>query len=1366
MKHKIVNFRPDRISGWFHDPEAKETKSVLQVTVDGEPATQLVCNIFRSELDPQDFPSRNIGFLGTLPPQYWTGETYDVALVDPLSKEVLTSTSMESLDRRLTDSQGLAGDLQVTDRGEVFGWASQEAEHATVKVVIDGKQVDRATADLQQSPWKDKGVSVAVPFGHAYAFQVPEEYFDDDEHRIQVLVEQPNADHEAVDLTLKLASSDRQAAAATVAMLATGRPDWSTPWRKRARTREDIQVENITLTARYAHVTLVGEAQHQRLALRLRDQALVMRTVSGGPEDAAPDDEALGRQRYAAVIPPSKSFSGSLPLENTGDSLATSYDLRLGDAYGPRPSGLPPEVVEDTQGQLRLSEVSMDAAAFDGWAFNTAGLDAEPVDIVLTEVQHGTTHDIARVSAIAKDKKTRLRYGVSNAGYSIALPPETLTRRTSHLRLEAEYAGDRTLLWEDSNFYPQNHFLHSQALGTSSSHKALDLLTRARRAGRKGFVEAFLGTHRYANASIRLEDLEAVLGTAAQQDSTDLQPASSAIWYWVNELRTNSGRINWFTQNAIRNKLGDARDVLAYCATKGSFDFSQVHGLLESCRTPQFRSDGETTLRGIHWRTATLSLARFLYASPRDEIDHLDSLTLYRLVEKWRGIDQLNGADRAFYGDLLRWRGDIEESARVLAAPEPDAEQDYSQRLLALNALNPSTTGRPEYSLAWLSELNTLLESGGGVAPIALKGGEVSFFNLTSELPKAPTEPDAPLVSVVMPIYEPSPATDLAVDSLLKQTWSNLEIIMVDDCSPTADADGNPTGYRKQLESYADRDERIRLVFNTTNRGAYSARNDALDLARGTFVTVADKDDWHHPQQIELQVRHLMDNPDLVANETNWSRVDENLKLLLRSATGRVHYPSMPSLMFRREQVINDLGYWDTVRKSGDSEFKSRLENYYGIKLEPIIQAPLAFALMEGANLTKDDMGVGYLAPDRRSYLRAYKRWHRGIREEQAPAVMPKNPSERPFIAPPVYLPGSDASEPVEYDVVFASEFGFVAGNSTSLFTEISVCLSAGLRVAVLPFQNGLIPSAARRQFNRRIDELVLSGEVDRISLDTKAHTKLLICRWPTAMQLVRDAPAAVTANRAVVVANHPPYEPGGRRSYDIGVVTRNSEKLFGVRPTWAPQSEQIGEMLKPLLPASDLEDFSWKGIINTEGKSLRTPDFSGAPTLGRHGRDDPAKWPSDRTTFRNVYPIDGSTRVCILGGAKTPTQLGFMPPEPAGWEVYAFNEITVDEYLTEKLDFFVYFHSENWIEAFGMVTLEAMTYGVVCVLPDHFQPVFGDAAIYARPDNVQRTVSALWKDPDAYRAQQRQALSWVQQECTPKAYLRRLAHLGLGIPV
>ncbi|GFZ98593.1 glycosyltransferase [Nesterenkonia alkaliphila] len=1358
MKYKVVNFRADRISGWFYDPAQAEGRRPLDLLVDGEPVAAVPCNIFREELPEEEFSTRNVGFVTTLPPQLWTGQSYSVALRERSEGRVLHEKTLSAPDRRFSADPDLIGDFNISELGQIAGWVSYQGGRCWVRIYVDGQRVCARKADAPTIAWSEGELAIAAPRGYAFSYQLPGEHFDDEEHLVETVVVSPKGVVTAAQCRVKLSSEHQEWAEEESERVSAGRRDWRPPWKKASKIRHDIRVEKFELTSSYARVALSGPVKNKRVILRLGSSAVALRALESTTQQ--------GARSYAAEIPMAKRLSAALPRWDKGSELEDTYDLRLGEAAGSRPSGLPDTLTDDHPGELAFSGVRLEAGQLGGFAFHTGDLDTS-LSIVLSEVTGNGTEELFRVRAASGDEDAAILHGVQQTGgYTVPLPLDELLDRPVNLMLTAEHEGVAHELWRVEQFLLTQDWVLTQALETPNRRSATALIVRARRAGLDTAVESFLSQYKAAASELTLRDLEVAIADYRRDSESDsLAPSSGALWYWVEELRNNRGRLQWFTQNAIRNRTGDAKDVLAYAATKGRHDFAQLHGLLESTRAQLFTAEATERIMRNSWRSALLCLARFLYSAPRDETDWLDALTLYSLVHEHRGLESVRTTDRAYYGDLLVWRRRYEDARNVLDTEDFDPQHDYSQRVLALNTLNPALNSSADSS-GWWAQFNTVLTDG-GAEPVSADATDVSFFSLPTCLAhRASTgESEGPLVSVIMPIYEPSTATDVAVASLLGQTWGNLEIIMIDDASPSETADGTATGYRHRLERLAEQDSRIRLIFNTENRGSYSVRNEALDLARGEFFTVADKDDWHHPQQIEIQARQLVNDPELIANETNWARVDANLKFIMRSATGRVVYPSLPSLMFRREPVLRDLGYWDTVRKSGDSEFKSRMENYYGFKIEPVTSAPLALALMEGGNLTANDMGAGYLAPDRRAYLRAYKRWHRSIREDDASPYMPKTLDKRPFVAPPAYLPQRSLDVP-SYDVVFASEFGFLAGNSTSLFNEISVCLEAGLKVGVIPLQNGLIPSAAKRQFNQRIDELIFDGRVDRLSLDTEAVTDLLVIRWPTAVQIVRDSPAALRAGRIVIVSNHPPYEPSGeRRSYDIGVVTRNVERIFGRRPLWAPQSEQIGAMLEPLLPASDLADCSWKGIIRLKDEHISRNRFdpSRCPVIGRHARDDTAKWPSDREVFRQVYPVDGSVDVCILGGARVPMRKGYLPRSAENWEIYAFNEIEVDQYLSQRIDFFVYFHSDGWLEAFGMAILEAMSYGVVCVLPYHFEPVFKEAAVYAAPEDSLSVVKNLWGEAQ-YAAQQARARRFIERECTPNAYLERLASLGVGI--
>lgn len=94
-------------------------------------------------------------------------------------------------------------------------------------------------------------------------------------------------------------------------------------------------------------------------------------------------------------------------------------------------------------------------------------------------------------------------------------------------------------------------------------------------------------------------------------------------------------------------------------------------------------------------------------------------------------------------------------------------------------------------------------------------------------------------ISVIVPVYNVEAWLPRCIDSILNQTYENLEILLVDDGS--RDASG------KICDDYAQRDSRIR-VFHKENGGQSSARNLALDVATGEYVTFVDSDDWLEPE--------------------------------------------------------------------------------------------------------------------------------------------------------------------------------------------------------------------------------------------------------------------------------------------------------------------------------------------------------------------------------------------------------------------------------------------------------------------------------------------------------------------------------------
>ena len=109
-----------------------------------------------------------------------------------------------------------------------------------------------------------------------------------------------------------------------------------------------------------------------------------------------------------------------------------------------------------------------------------------------------------------------------------------------------------------------------------------------------------------------------------------------------------------------------------------------------------------------------------------------------------------------------------------------------------------------------------------------------------------------PLVSVITPTYNCKKYVEITIASVQAQTYSNWEMIIVDDCSTD--------GTFEIVEQIARRDPRIRLSRLDSNSGAGIARTQALEEARGRFIAYLDGDDIWYPHKLERQLDFMLKN--------------------------------------------------------------------------------------------------------------------------------------------------------------------------------------------------------------------------------------------------------------------------------------------------------------------------------------------------------------------------------------------------------------------------------------------------------------------------------------------------------------------------
>ena len=102
-------------------------------------------------------------------------------------------------------------------------------------------------------------------------------------------------------------------------------------------------------------------------------------------------------------------------------------------------------------------------------------------------------------------------------------------------------------------------------------------------------------------------------------------------------------------------------------------------------------------------------------------------------------------------------------------------------------------------------------------------------------------------ISVVVPVYNVEEYLDQCVESLVGQTYKNLEVILVDD--------GSPDNCPAMCDEWAERDNRIKVI-HKENGGVSSARNAALDIDSGDYIGFVDSDDWIEPDMYEILIKN------------------------------------------------------------------------------------------------------------------------------------------------------------------------------------------------------------------------------------------------------------------------------------------------------------------------------------------------------------------------------------------------------------------------------------------------------------------------------------------------------------------------------
>ncbi len=210
-----------------------------------------------------------------------------------------------------------------------------------------------------------------------------------------------------------------------------------------------------------------------------------------------------------------------------------------------------------------------------------------------------------------------------------------------------------------------------------------------------------------------------------------------------------------------------------------------------------------------------------------------------------------------------------------------------------------------------------------------------------------------PLVSIILPSYNRAKILKRAIQSVIDQTFSDFELIIVDDCSKD-----NTEEVVKNFH-----DHRIKLIRHERNKGAVAARNTGIKASKGKYVAFQDSDDEWLPQKLEKQIKVFEQGPsNLGVVYTSFWLIDGNQKRIsppafIKHTEGDIHrtlleynFIGTPMAVVRRESFEKE-GLFENLPRLQEWDLWLRISKRYRFAH---INEPLAIAYLQQDSISRN----------------------------------------------------------------------------------------------------------------------------------------------------------------------------------------------------------------------------------------------------------------------------------------------------------------------------------------------------------------------------------------------------------------------------
>ena len=337
------------------------------------------------------------------------------------------------------------------------------------------------------------------------------------------------------------------------------------------------------------------------------------------------------------------------------------------------------------------------------------------------------------------------------------------------------------------------------------------------------------------------------------------------------------------------------------------------------------------------------------------------------------------------------------------------------------------------------------------------------------------------------------------------------------------------------------------------------------------------------------------------------------------------------------------------------------------------------------------------------------------------------------------------------FDVIMIGDFRFPGGTSIATAHEIRALAGAGLAI-------GLVQANAEILRQQRPMHPMIRACVDRDEAtvippgEQKAEARLGILHNPMAFTRLPKNLPKLSFKTSILVAHQTHTDGNGLPYYVAPRVDAICRDICGDDLAWAPISPVVRKNLRATAPELTLTRDDWHNtVFPEEWAADRSKPLNTIPVIGRHGRADKDKWPATRREILTVYPDDPGIEVRLLGAGDYLKRV--MGSYPDNWTALRFGQMDPQRFV-KTIDFFLYYHHPDLVEAFGRTVIEAAASGAVAILPPHFEETFGDIAVYREAADAVAAARTFHRNWRKFLAQTRRATSLVAEHYGPARHV------------